>query len=69
MNNDYTTISFTVTVRVKDYGDFDPEYVRDALLEGVYVASKEGRLSSSKDESTEFCGYSVSHATVLEATK
>ena len=51
----YKTFKFEVLVDVEFKGEFDPQYIRDALVFGYERMREEGYLTSLDDETT-VCG-------------
>jgi len=51
----YKTFKFEVLVDVEFKGEFDPQYIRDALVFGYERMREVGYLTALEDETT-FCG-------------
>ena len=54
-------VRFTVDVVVEDHGEFDEQYVADAIYEGIRIANEDGYLTSYNDETTEVLDWEVSY--------
>ena len=54
-------VRFTVDVVVEDHGEFDEQYVADAIYQGLQIANDEGHLTSYNDETTEVVIWKVSY--------
>ena len=54
-------VRFTVDVVVDDHGEFDEQYVADAIYQGLNIANDEGYLTSYNDETSVVTGWEVSY--------
>lgn len=54
-------VRFTVAVIVEDHGEFDEQYVANAIYEGIRIANEDGYLTSYNDETTEVLDWEVSY--------
>lgn len=52
---------FTITADIKDFGQFDPETLREAIAEGISRMRNEGQLTPLGDETTEIGKVTVQH--------
>lgn len=65
MTKEYV-MKFSVTVLIVSDKEPETNPIRDAILEGLYIAGREGHLTAleSEDEVTSFC---VSHTSTVAA--
>lgn len=54
-------VVFEVVVKVDDEGEMDESTFRDAIMEGLSYANKEGYLTKLDDETTVVRSYGATH--------